>query len=151
MCATALSRAVFASQLTHRHGPQFLTPAVPRTATGSRFPPASPDILVWVHGIGKVESRISVLLHIRKFRLRWGIAARLGVAFVSVATLAIAANLLAEHAMSIIHTTRVVRVLTLPRSPVPALVVPASSAPAVTLAANQVATPEALIAAIELY
>ncbi|MGA3156346.1 MAG: EAL domain-containing protein [Steroidobacteraceae bacterium] len=128
-----------------------MTAAVSRTATGSHFSLTSPDILVLGHGIGKVESRISVLLHPQKVRLRWGIGARLGVAFVSVAALAVAANLLAEHAMSIIHTTRVVRVVALPRSPVPALVAPVLSAPTPAPAMNEVATPEALIAAIELY
>ena len=86
----------------------------------------------------------------RKYDFRWGIGARLGVAFVSVAALALAANLLAEHAMSVVHTTRVVRVVALPRSPVPAIVTPYAPA---TLAASQVAPvgPEALIATIERY
>jgi diguanylate cyclase (GGDEF)-like protein len=66
-----------------------------------------------------------------------------------VAALAVAANLLAEHAMSVIHTTRVVRVVALPRSPVPALVAPVAPVPAP--AQSAVATPEALISAIELY
>lgn len=85
-----------------------------------------------------------------KYGFRWGIGARLGLAFVSVAALALAANLLAEHAMSVIHTTRVVRVVALPRSPVPAIVTPS---PSLTPAASEVAPagPEALIATIERY
>jgi diguanylate cyclase (GGDEF)-like protein len=40
----------------------------------------------------------------------WGIGARLSVAFTAVATLAIASNLLIQHEISVIRTTRLVRV-----------------------------------------
>lgn len=43
-------------------------------------------------------------------KLRWGIGARLAVAFSAVAALAIAANLLAEHETSVVSTTRIVPV-----------------------------------------
>lgn len=85
-----------------------------------------------------------------RFGFRWGIGARLGLAFVSVAGLAIAANLLAEHAMSTIHTTRVVRVVALPRSPVPTIVVP-SPAAAPSVPEIVAPSPDALIATIERY
>jgi len=42
--------------------------------------------------------------------LRWGIGARLGVAFAAVAGLAVAANLLAEHEIAVVSTTRFVPV-----------------------------------------
>src|ERR1700683_942223 len=41
---------------------------------------------------------------------RWGIGAHLGVAFAAVVALAIAANLLIEHEISVVRTTRIVRV-----------------------------------------
>jgi diguanylate cyclase (GGDEF)-like protein len=84
-----------------------------------------------------------------RFSFRWGIGARLGVAFVSVAALAVAANLLAEHALSVVHTTRVVRVMALPRSPIPALVDP--TGPKSAVPAVETVSPETLIATIELY
>lgn len=67
--------------------------------------------------------------------VRWGIGARLGIAFTAVVALAIAANLFAEHEISIIRTTRIVPVQ-VPVSPprVPA----AESAPP----AAPVSTPE---------
>ena len=66
--------------------------------------------------------------------LRWGIGARLGIAFAAVAGLAVVANLLVEHEISVISTTRVVRI-TVP-TPLPGI---------------GAVSPEALIAAIELY
>jgi diguanylate cyclase (GGDEF)-like protein len=49
---------------------------------------------------------------LRAFSLnrRWGILAHLAVAFAAVVTLAVAANLLIEHEISIVRTTRIVRV-----------------------------------------
>jgi diguanylate cyclase (GGDEF)-like protein len=41
---------------------------------------------------------------------RWGIGAHLGAAFTAVVALAIAANLLIEHEISVVRTTRIVRV-----------------------------------------
>jgi diguanylate cyclase (GGDEF)-like protein len=57
------------------------------------------------------ESRIN-LVRLRAFSLnwRWGIGAHLGVAFAAVVALAIAANLLIEHEISVVRTTRIVRV-----------------------------------------
>ena len=43
-------------------------------------------------------------------KLRWGVAARLGVAFAAVAALAVAANLLTEHEIAVINTTHIVPV-----------------------------------------
>jgi diguanylate cyclase (GGDEF)-like protein len=56
---------------------------------------------------------------LRAFSLnrRWGIGANLGVAFAAVVALAVAANLLIEHEISVVRTTRIVRV---EASPVPA-------------------------------
>jgi diguanylate cyclase (GGDEF)-like protein len=86
-------------------------------------------------------------LHVRSLNLRWSIGARLGIAFAAVASLAVAANLLLEHEISVIHTTRVVRIA-----------VPTSSA---AVMAPRLTTPlspeleagsaEALIAAIKHY
>ena len=57
------------------------------------------------------ESRINPV-RLRAFSLnwRWGIGAHLGVAFAAVVALAIAANLLIEHEISVVRTTRIVRV-----------------------------------------
>lgn len=51
-------------------------------------------------------------MRFRTFSLnwRWGIGAHLGVAFAAVVALAIAANLLIEHEISVVRTTRTVRV-----------------------------------------
>ena len=131
-------------------------PCLSRTGTGSRFSALTVDILNSVKAVSDLERAIKLArLQFPKHGIRWGISARLGVAFVSVATLAIAANLLAEHAMSVIHTTRVVRVVALPRSPVPAIVAPAPAAAAASVAPSlpEIAAvgPEALIATIEGY
>src|SRR3984957_4361862 len=57
------------------------------------------------------ERRINPL-RLRAFSLnrRWGILAHLAVAFAAVVALAIAANLLIEHEISIVRTTRIVTV-----------------------------------------
>lgn len=57
------------------------------------------------------ESRINPV-RLRAFSLnwRWGIGAHLGVAFAAVVALAIAANLLIDHEISVVRTTRIVRV-----------------------------------------
>jgi diguanylate cyclase (GGDEF)-like protein len=52
--------------------------------------------------------------------LRWGIGARLGVAFAAVAGLAVAANLLAEHEIAVVSTTRFVPVAVAVPVPPPA-------------------------------
>ena len=51
-------------------------------------------------------------MRLRAFSLnwRWGIGAHLGVAFAAVVALAIAANLLIDHEISVVRTTRIVRV-----------------------------------------
>lgn len=124
------------------------------TGTGSRYSLISIDILDPVNAATDLERAIKgVRLHSPKYGIRWGIGARLGVAFLSVAALAIAANLLAEHAMSIIHTTHVVRMVALPRSPVPAIVAPSAAAQPAAPSAPEIAPagPEALIAALERY
>jgi diguanylate cyclase (GGDEF)-like protein len=79
--------------------------------------------------------------------IRWSIGARLGIAFAAVAGLAVAANLLLEHEISVIRTTRVVRI-SVP-TPSPAGVAHRSAA----LLGPELATggPEALISAIEVY
>ncbi len=82
-------------------------------------------------------------------RFRWSIGARLAIAFVSVAALAVAANFLAEHAMSIVHVTRVVHQVETLRASVPSPVAVPTPAPGV--AEIPAADPEALIGAIERY
>jgi diguanylate cyclase (GGDEF)-like protein len=76
-------------------------------------------------------------LRARSWDFRWGIGTRLGIAFAAVAGLAVAANLLIEHEILIMRTTRVVRI---------ASQLPGSSPPQRTEA-----TPRSLIAAIEHY
>ncbi|HEY6619250.1 MAG TPA: hypothetical protein VIY68_06885, partial [Steroidobacteraceae bacterium] len=51
---------------------------------------------------------------------RWGIGAHLGVAFAAVVALAVAANLLIEHEISVVRTTRIVRVEASPVVPMAA-------------------------------
>jgi diguanylate cyclase (GGDEF)-like protein len=76
-------------------------------------------------------------------KLRWGIGARLGVAFAAVAALAIAANLLAVHEIAVVRTTRIVPVsVSAPVVPVPA---PVAAAESKTVSA------EGLVAAIVQY
>jgi diguanylate cyclase (GGDEF)-like protein len=75
--------------------------------------------------------------------LRWGIGARLSVAFVAVAGLAIAANLLIQHEISVIRT-RVVRIA------VPKLLpeAPARRSSLALPAEQEAGSPKSLIAAI---
>ena len=87
-------------------------------------------------------------LRTRSLSLRWGVGVRLGIAFAAVAGLAVAANLLVEHGISVIRTTRVVRI-TVPNSPPPPI--PALQPVAPPLPEIAVMSPEVLIAAIEHY
>jgi diguanylate cyclase (GGDEF)-like protein len=73
---------------------------------------------------------------------RWGIGARLSIAFVAVASLAVAANLLIEHEISVIRT-RTVRIA------VPTI--PAGLARRALLAEQEAGNPKSLIAAIDRY
>jgi diguanylate cyclase (GGDEF)-like protein len=76
----------------------------------------------------------------------WGIGARLGLAFAAVASLAVAANLLAQHEISVVNTTRIVPVAVPVASPMmPARQAVAAPAPA------KVIESEAIITAIEQY
>ena len=77
------------------------------------------------------------------WNLRWGIGARLSVAFVAVAGLAIAANLLIQHEISVIRT-RVVRIA------VPKLLAEATArrSSAALPAEQEAVSPKSLIAAI---
>jgi diguanylate cyclase (GGDEF)-like protein len=82
-------------------------------------------------------------VRLRAFSLnwRWGIGAHLGVAFAAVVALAIAANLLIEHEISVIRTTRIVRVEASP--------VFAASAPAILRTApTSASTPPQIQAAV---
>jgi diguanylate cyclase (GGDEF)-like protein len=79
---------------------------------------------------------------------RWGIGARLSVAFAAVAVLAIAANLLVQHEISVIRTTRLVRIA-VPTSSLPAVVAPQLAAR--PLPEIEAMSPRALIAAIKHY
>jgi diguanylate cyclase (GGDEF)-like protein len=75
--------------------------------------------------------------------LRWSIGARLSIAFVAVAALAVAANLLIEREISVIRT-RVVRIAV----PAP---LPEALARRASLAEQEAGNPKSLIAAIERY
>jgi diguanylate cyclase (GGDEF)-like protein len=77
--------------------------------------------------------------------IRWSIGARLGIAFAAVAALAITSNLLAQHEIAVVNTTRIVPVAVAAPA-VPALAPVPSPAPEV-----RVPTPEGLIAAIVQY
>jgi diguanylate cyclase (GGDEF)-like protein len=86
---------------------------------------------------------------LRAFSLnrRWGILAHLAVAFAAVVTLAIAANLLIEHEISIVRTTRIVTVeaSALPApSDAAARLSPVSPPPKI-----ETASPKSLVAALE--
>src|SRR5580692_1443262 len=59
---------------------------------------------------GPGESINPVRLRAFSLNWRWGIGAHLGLAFAAVVALAIAANLLIEHEISVVRTTRIVRV-----------------------------------------
>jgi diguanylate cyclase (GGDEF)-like protein len=91
------------------------------------------------------ERRINPL-RLRAFSLnwRWGIGARLGIAFAGVAGLAVAANLLIEHRTSITHTTRVARIAVPPSAEAPRLAIAPPSQIGMVSA-------KSLIAAIEHY
>lgn len=88
---------------------------------------------------------------LRAFSLswRWGIGARLIVAFAAVAGLAVAANLLIEHQSSLTRTTRVVRIAV--PSPLPSAPVAPRMVTTTALPQNNLASPKSLIAAIEHY
>lgn len=82
--------------------------------------------------------------------MRWGIGARLSIAFIAVAALAIASNLLLQHEISVIRTTRLVRVT------VPGMAASANSShpqPARASESQPLAAPrpKSLIASIEHY
>jgi diguanylate cyclase (GGDEF)-like protein len=83
-------------------------------------------------------------------RFRLGIAARLSVAFAAVAILVAAANLIVEHGISIVRTTRVERVAE-PQRIAPPITVPAEPkavAPTEPLVARKLVSPNALISAV---
>jgi len=99
------------------------------------------------------ESRINPV-RLRAFSLnwRWSIGAHLGVAFAAVVALAIAANLLIEHEISVIRTTRIVRVEALPVSAALAPVsadLPARQAAASTAPQIEAVSAKSLEAALE--
>ena len=74
----------------------------------------------------------------------WGIGARLGLAFAAVAGLAVAANLLTQHEIAVVNTTRIV-----PMAVAPAL---ESSRPAAAAsAATSTIESQGLITAVEQY
>jgi diguanylate cyclase (GGDEF)-like protein len=78
---------------------------------------------------------------------RWGISARLGVAFAAIAGLAVAANLLIEHQSSVTSTTRVVRITVPSLSPPAAVATQLVTTPSVPQ--KNLVSPKSLIAAIE--
>jgi diguanylate cyclase (GGDEF)-like protein len=86
---------------------------------------------------------------LRAFSLkwRWGISARLGVAFAAIAGLAVAANLLIEHQSSVTSTTRVVRITVPSLSPPAAVATQLVTTPSVPQ--KNLVSPKSLIAAIE--
>jgi diguanylate cyclase (GGDEF)-like protein len=89
---------------------------------------------------------------LRAFSLnrRWGIGARLGIGFAAVAVLAVAANLLIEHQISVTRMTRVVRIA-IPSSPRPEIFAPRVDAAAVPLPSIGAVNARLLITAIEHY
>jgi diguanylate cyclase (GGDEF)-like protein len=89
---------------------------------------------------------------LRAFSLswRWGIGAHLGVAFASVVALAVAANLLIEHEISVVRTTRIVRVEASPVFPVSAPTAGrAQPAPATTDPQFEAVSAKSLVASLE--
>lgn len=80
------------------------------------------------------------------FRFRWGIGARLGLAFAAVAGLALAANLLTQHEIAVVNTTRIVPVAV----PVAPSIAPVRQ-PAPVAAPAKVIESEPIINAIEQY
>jgi diguanylate cyclase (GGDEF)-like protein len=82
--------------------------------------------------------------------MRWGIGARLGVAFAAVAALAIAANFLAQHEIAVVSTTRLVPfAVAVPAAPTPVPVRPPAPVPAAPPPRSL--DSDGLIAAIEQY
>ena len=79
---------------------------------------------------------------------RWGIGARLGIAFAAVAALAVAANLLVQREITVVRTTRLVRIPVPTSSPQPVVAPQRVAAP---LPEIEALNPRALIAAIEHY
>jgi diguanylate cyclase (GGDEF)-like protein len=91
-------------------------------------------------------------VRLRAFSLdgRWSIGAHLGVAFAAVVALAIAANLLIEHEISVVRTTRIVRVEASPVSPAPASAdVPARPASVSTAPQIEAVSAKSLVVALE--
>jgi diguanylate cyclase (GGDEF)-like protein len=91
-------------------------------------------------------------VRLRAFSLngRWSIGAHLGVAFAAVVALAIAANLLIEHEISVVRTTRIVRVEASPVFPAPASAdVPARLTSASTAPQIEAVSAKSLVAALE--
>lgn len=98
--------------------------------------------LYWERGINTLRLRA------RSWDLRWGIGARLGIAFAAVASLAVVANLLIEHEILIMRTTRVVRIAA-PTSVATANGV--SRLPTSSLTQRGEVSPKSLISAIQHY
>ncbi|MHB8474722.1 MAG: putative bifunctional diguanylate cyclase/phosphodiesterase [Steroidobacteraceae bacterium] len=104
----------------------------------------------------KVEKLVDSLVTLRpsvatsSSRFRLGIAARLSIAFAAVAILVAAANLIVDHGISIVRTTRVERVAE-PQRIAPSIIVPAEPkavAPTEPLVARKLVSPNALISAV---
>ena len=104
----------------------------------------------------KVEKLLDTLVTLRpsvapsSLRFRLGITARLSVAFAAVAILVAAANLIVEHGISTVRTTRVERVAESQRI-APSIIVPAepkAAAPTEPLVARKLVSPNALISAV---
>jgi diguanylate cyclase (GGDEF)-like protein len=91
---------------------------------------------------------------LREFSLnwRWGIGAHLGVAFAAVVALAVAANLLIEREISVVRTTRIVRV---GQPPISMVAAPAGlrtqSASASTAPPIEAASAKTLVASLERF
>ena len=85
-------------------------------------------------------------LRILSSGLRWGIGARLGLAFAAVAGLALAANLLTQHEIAVVNTTRIVPVAV----PVAPPIAPVRQSAPVPAPAKPIDS-EGIIAAIEQY
>jgi diguanylate cyclase (GGDEF)-like protein len=98
--------------------------------------------LHWERGINTVRLRL------RSWDLRCGIGARLGIAFAAVASLAVVANLLIEHEILIMRTTRVFRIAA-PTAAAAANGV--SRMPISSLPQRGEASPKSLVSAIEHY
>jgi len=91
-------------------------------------------------------------VRLRAFSLnwRWSIGAHLGVAFAAVVALAIAANLLIEHEISVVRTTRILRIEAPAVSPAPAsAVAPARATSASTAPQIEAVSAKSLVAALE--